>query len=65
MLSPKNFASTTRAFRSMAELDETRVALEIALNGDWARCVAVDPEQVNADDKKAKKEWARDDDGDG
>ena len=38
----------------------SRCAVEIALAAEFARCVAVTPEWVSADDKKAKKAWGRD-----
>ena len=38
----------------------SRVALELFTGQDGPRCVALPPEQVAADDRKAKKEQARD-----
>lgn len=37
-----------------------RVALAVALAAEWAYVVAVPPEATGADDKRAKKVWARD-----
>jgi predicted ribosome quality control (RQC) complex YloA/Tae2 family protein len=37
-----------------------RIAFEVALDGQWARAVAVTPDWVSADDKKLKKAWGKD-----
>ncbi|MGE0713766.1 MAG: NFACT RNA binding domain-containing protein [Planctomycetota bacterium] len=37
-----------------------RVALEVAVAADFARCVALPPEAVDADDGKRKKVWSKD-----